>query len=374
MEILWLTPIQAILFYILYGISGVVPLIAALYLLFRPCNAFSAEIKPPVRLRRWAAAFLGFSSLAHVWWVLFFVGSGNLKSMSYLLLCLTDSVLLLTTIAGTMLSMLQDRRRPIRPVLMALIPFLVLSGIYFFHPSIPLKQITTSYLLLICIVFTVCLVYAIRQYDRWLNDNYADLEHKKVWLSQLVAFFCILFIVLYIISENLVLIFCLHIVDLILIFLLVWRVETLPTLEEPPVSQAQAEKNATCHNRKEGQGCGSVDLELIEQLLKAHCVAPQLYLEHDLTLQQLALAIGTNRSYLSQFFSRHGITYNSYINNQRINHFVNRFHELTAAGESVCAQQLAQESGFRSYSTFSRAFTQRTGQSVTAWMREEERC
>ena len=99
-------------------------------------------------------------------------------------------------------------------------------------------------------------------------------------------------------------------------------------------------------------------------------MVPQLYLEHDLTLQQLAQAIGTNRYYLSQYFSRQGITYNIYINSQRINHFIKRYEELAAAGETIVAQELAQESGFSTYRTFSRAFTQRTGQSVTAWMGE----
>ena len=53
-----------------------------------------------------------------------------------------------------------------------------------------------------------------------------------------------------------------------------------------------------------------------------NCIAPQLYLQHDLTLQQLAQAVGTNRFYLSQYFSRQGITYNTYINNLRINQSV----------------------------------------------------
>ena len=35
------------------------------------------------------------------------------------------------------------------------------------------------------------------------------------------------------------------------------------------------------------------------------------------------------------------------------------------------AQQLAQESGYHSYSTFSTAFKQRMHKSVTAWMRDE---
>lgn len=37
------------------------------------------------------------------------------------------------------------------------------------------------------------------------------------------------------------------------------------------------------------------------------------------------------------------------------------------------AQQLAHESGYRSYSTFSLAFKQRIGQSVASWMRDAAR-
>ena len=51
MEILGQTPVQSILFFVLFGVTGVVPFLAALYLLLRPYNTFSAGIKPPVRLR-----------------------------------------------------------------------------------------------------------------------------------------------------------------------------------------------------------------------------------------------------------------------------------------------------------------------------------
>ena len=64
------------------------------------------------------------------------------------------------------------------------------------------------------------------------------------------------------------------------------------------------------------------------------------------------------------------MNYNAYINGLRINHFVRRFQETVAAKQSVTAQQLAQECGYRSYSTFSLAFKQRMGQSVSSWMRD----
>ena len=40
-----------------------------------------------------------------------------------------------------------------------------------------------------------------------------------------------------------------------------------------------------------------------------------------------------------------------------------------AAGQCLCARQFASDSGYRSYSTFSLAFKQRMGQSVTEWLR-----
>ena len=43
-----------------------------------------------------------------------------------------------------------------------------------------------------------------------------------------------------------------------------------------------------------------------------------------------------------------------------------------AEGQSIQAKQLAARSGYRSYRTFSVAFKQRTGQSVTTWIAEQE--
>ena len=104
-------------------------------------------------------------------------------------------------------------------------------------------------------------------------------------------------------------------------------------------------------------------------MLQKHCIDTQLYLQHDLTITQLAKAIGTNRFYLSQYFSGQGITYNAYINDLRIQHFMRLYREALATKRSFTAQQLASESGYRSYSTFGIAFKQRMGQTVTAWMR-----
>jgi len=379
-----------ILFFTLYGITGIVPLIAALYLLLRRGNAFAADTTSPLRLRRWAASFFTFAALAHVWWLLFYLYSGDLNSAGYMVLAIVDCVLLFTTFAGTLLAMLQDRRRSVWPALMAVMPFPAFLGVYMFWPHSLLLIITTAYIILLYVCFTGYMVVAIRQYGRWLNDNYADLENKKVWLSQAVAHVCMLLFVLYVLATDMVLIWSIHIIELVLVGLLLWRVETLPCLDSRttpdrptplplPVREGseysqdreQEEGLSTPLPAREGQGGGSaVDLDYLSGLLQQHCIDKQLYLQHDLSLQQLAQAVGTNRYYLSQYFSHQGINYNTYINNLRINHFISRYQELAATGRPVVAMELARESGFHSYSTFSRAFMLRTGQSVTAWMRE----
>ena len=109
----------------------------------------------------------------------------------------------------------------------------------------------------------------------------------------------------------------------------------------------------------------------IGPLLKKHCENGQLYLQNDLTLTQLSQVIGTNRYYLSQYFAQQGITYNAYINGLRVTHFIRLYHEAVAEKRIFTAQQLAFESGFHSYSTFSATFKQNMGTTVTAWMRSE---
>ena len=373
------TSIQLILFFILYGVTGVVPLLAALYLWLYRGNAIAPGVTPPVRLRRWAAYFFSVSVLDHVWWLLFCVFYGDIRSMDdlfhsagYWATVMLDYVAMLTTLAGTLLSMLQDRRRPVWPVFVAMIPIVILGGVLMVSPDERLMLTADAYIVLFYVLFAVYMVFAVRRYGRWLNDNYADLENKRVWLSQVVTFACLLLFILYTFIDinATLLMFLMHFSELVLFVLLLWRVETLPQLEEnnpTPEPSFPSEAGLPEPSPKE-KGASTVDLDQIKQLLKERCVDKQLYLLHELSREQLAQKVGTNRSYLSQYFSRQGITYNTYINNLRINHFIKRYEEAVAAGKSVSAQQLSYESGFGSYRTFSRAFTERMGKSVTEWM------
>ena len=375
---------EVMLYYILYGVTGTASFIAAAYMLLRRGNAFAADVTPPVRLRRWAASFFVAAMLSHLWWLLFYNISGEVLSVAHIVTAVIDCTTLMTTIAGTLLAMLQDRKRPVWPVPVGMIPFAALGVAIIVFQSTQLMRIAIAYLLTAYLLFTIYMIYAVRQYGRWLCDNYADLENKRVWLSQVLIIGIMLLFILYTFDDSLMTVrYIMTTIELILFGLLLWRVETLPQLSDPPTTQTcdppvAEDTDDTCEVQQEepapsaGTASG-IDFSAVEQMLDKRCVATQLYLQHDLTLLQLAKALGSNRTYLSQYFSSQGTTYNAYINDLRIRHFISRYREALSSNQPVTAQQLAKESGYRSYSTFSLAFKQRTGQSVTAWMHQTER-
>ena len=214
------------------------------------------------------------------------------------------------------------------------------------------------------------MVRATKQYGRWLRDNYADLEHKEVWQSFVVLAVILLVFAIYVFtSKGPVYQYAMQVIYVILICYLLWRVETLSDLSIP-VNDA-AEEMATTEYEEDNTLSLSIRNN-IGPLLKKYCEGQQLYLQYDLSIFKLATQIGINRSYLSKHFALQGISYNAYINGLRVQHFVNLYHEAAATHQPVTAQQLAYQSGFRSYSTFSSAFKQNMGMTATEWMRVSE--
>ena len=354
-------PARFTLFFMVYGGTALVALLACIYLWLRRVSIFAPAITPPMPVRRWTAIFFAFVFLGHVWWELFYIFSGEIYSVMCMVFAVLDSLALLTTLPGMLFAMLQDRKRPVWPIVLATIPYVVLTMLHFFYPHGYFIELAIAYICLVYVFFSIYMVFEVRKYGRWLRDNYADLEHKEVWVSHLLVLVILMIIISDgFLSQHIIASTFVQLIEMVFVGLLLWRVETLPQLESTPAEQRTLKQEQSM-----------VIPSNIEQLLTEHCVNTKLYLKHDLTLLQLAQAIGTNRLYLSQYFSRQGITYNAYINDLRISYFMSLYHEKTAAGQPIVAQQLASASGYRSYSTFSLAFKQRTGQSVTAWLHSQ---
>jgi len=361
------------LYIMLYAVVTAMSIMASCYLLFRQGNAFARDITTPLRLRRLTAVFFAFFALNHAWYMpIFFITSSEDIKMIDLIGGLLDCMTSLPLAIIVLLAMLQDRRRQLWPVAVMFAPLIVGNAMCVATRSYDLVPLLYLYALLVCIGFIIYMVRETRRYGRWLRDNYADLEHKEVWQSLVVLAIILLAFVTYALASNdPAYQYSMQVISIVLICYLLWRVETLSDLSIP--DNDTSEETVATEHEKDNALALSVRNN-IEPMLKQYCEEQQLYLEYDLTLSQLVQKIGTNRLYLSQYFSSQGTTYNTYINGLRIQHFINKYHEAATAHQPITAQKLAHQSGFRNYNTFGVAFKKIMGMTATEWMRNDSEC
>ena len=349
----------------LYGAVAMMSLMASCYLLLRRANAIAPDVTSCVRLRRWTAAFFACMALSHLWYlpVAFHTSSKEILQ-SYLVGAMLDFMTLIPCAIVLLLVLLQDRRRPLWPVGVMVAPVIIGLAVSLVYNHFDILPQFYGYHLLLAIGLIIYMVRATRQYGHWLRDNYADLEHKEVWQSLAVLAIILLVFGIYAFGiKNMIYKYITQVNNIILICYLLWRVETLSDLS---ISVHDAEEPVTSENVEDHAQSSTV--RNIGPLLKQYCEEPRLYLQYDISATQLAKLVGTNRVYLSKYFAAQGTTYNAYINSLRIQHFIQLYHEAVATSQPVIAKQLAYQSGFRSYSTFSAVFKQVMGTTVTAWM------
>ena len=243
------------LFIALYIGAGCLALLAAVYLLFRRKNLFMQEDGPEsvktielpsgrrlrlghprrssLRLRRWTAALLLAMAASHVWW--YVVGQWCLTDdwlVRTITVIMLDQSVLIPLVMGVLLAMLQDRRRPLWPWLLVQVPVVVfgvmgIAGRSWFYGY----ELAHYWQLGVCAVFVTYYIYALRQYGRWLLDNYADLEHKEVW--QILALALVLFVIYTLYTSNMGALsreYLSQVLTVAIVAFLLWRAETLQEL------------------------------------------------------------------------------------------------------------------------------------------------
>jgi len=180
--------LDTILLFMLYGIGAAVAGVACFYLLLRRANAFAPDVTPPMRLRRWTAAFFAILAMGHLW----YLPAAAFTSGDNFMMCM---------LVGGLLDSL------------TLVPLPVV-------------------LLLMTIGLVVYMVRAVRQYGRWLRDNFADLEHKEVWQTFVVLVVIVLALSYYVAGYDgsMTYAYVCQVCSLVVVGHLLWRVETLSDL------------------------------------------------------------------------------------------------------------------------------------------------
>ena len=187
-----------VFFLMFYASVAMLSLMACCYLLFRRANAIAPDVTPSARLRRWTAAFFAAISFCHLWYLpMYFITSPDDVMQGYLIAGLFDSMTIIPLTIAVLLAMLQDRRRPLWPIAVMVAPLIAGLAWCVTTGSKSLLPVLYAYFLLMWLGLIIYMVREIRQYQHWLRDNYADLEHKEVWQSFVVLAIILLVYTIY---------------------------------------------------------------------------------------------------------------------------------------------------------------------------------
>ena len=292
------------------------------------------------------------------------------------------------------------------------IPFVVLMVVFWVHP-VPLAYHAMHFAAILCAVFIA--LWALRElprFERALKEEYSYAEYINLhWLRGVILlFFCLLMLWVYdsmasgVRYDNLFLFnslvmwiaacFCFYRQSVVINAVKSYFVEPSEDNAETNLDAAEndldkatahleaaeADQNAPhAHTQPENvaetvaepQPVAEQPVEPEPEELKLQQEAAfaermyllfekeHVYLNPRLRLSELAMLLGTNRTYLSQYFNQNcESTFYDFVNDYRIHHAKLLLHSTDDTLETI-----AMNSGFNSLSTFRRAFVQREGMS-----------
>lgn len=383
------TSMAAIEFYqylIHFAVMLTILIMMAVYLLTSRRNAFGSELVTDQRLRRKAGRLIFIYTLiylANIPMVLWLADDLQLLQMASVTV---DMTIWCPVVLHFLLELLQDRRHwDNRLLLISMLAVMPLTG-WLLTGHTWWKWAVYGMYIAEVVFFIGWYIRAAIAYRRFLADNYADLEHKEVtwsWIILSSMFFSLINYLLMLFQGNMqicvALSYIFHLADILFIGIIVWYIDHQQILE-PLTAEAVAEELAMEEEADTDDTSNMLtnqptkdDIIVIKTgaLLRKHCEEAQLYLQHDLSLKTVAQVCNTNRTYLGRYFASQGLTYYTYINKLRINHFQSLYREaLKGENTPPTLQQLSIDSGFVSYNTFSRAFLACTGISVRQWLEQ----
>lgn len=292
------------------------------------------------------------------------------------------------------------------------IPFVVLMVAFWVHP-VPLAYYAMHFPAILCAVFIA--LWALRElprFERALKEEYSYAEYINLhWLRDVILlFFCLLMLWVYdsmasgVRNDNIFLFnslvmwiaacFCFYRQSVVINAVKSYFVEPSEDNAETNLDaaendldkamahleEAEADLNAPhAHTQPENvaetvaepQPVAEQPVEPEPEELKLQQEAAfaermyllfekeHVYLNPRLRLSELAMLLGTNRTYLSQYFNQNcESTFYDFVNDYRIHHAKLLLHSTDDTLETI-----AMNSGFNSLSTFRRAFVQREGMS-----------
>ena len=244
----------------------------------------------------------------------------------------------------------------IKKVSIVLIPFMVLTSAFFISPSLSLFEYYWIFIILYALGTIVALIILGKKYKKHIKNNYSFSENIGLtWLnkSTLILIACfIAWLTIYLMGASQMGDIIYYLASIIFWSYILQNTSTLIRVEVE--DNDEKDLPAEVLEEKEEKESYLFNNSFVEQLNIA-MEKDQIYLNPRLTITDVANAIGTNRTYLSHYFnSTMQTNFYDYINNYRIENTSKTL--LLTVNPMLTIDEIAEQSGFNSVSTFRRAF------------------
>ncbi len=325
------------------------------------------------RLMKVTAAFLSWLLLVNVlYFIVYYVFAPT--NLYFYLLCDILEVTIVPACLFLLLAITHPDRLT-RPLIAAnALPYAA-ALIVFFIVRTPLVR-TLVYVLPTLHAIGI-LIYAyryIRDYNLSLLQVYSSLKNIDLkWTRYLVAVYAA-WIALWLLANispynnyiDAVYDFVVAAIVAITIFSMIRHAHTLAAMERnlstaDEVTENHAETRSTLPPSN-GQPSS------FDTRFEALFVEDKIYLNPILTIDELARALGSNRTYTSNYINQNlGTSFYNYVNSWRLRHA-----EELLAHTNLTAQEVAHQSGFNSIASFRRYFQKTHGMSAIEWRKRRE--
>ena len=242
----------------------------------------------------------------------------------------------------------------------------LLTLLYILTGSIAVLYTTIVFWALVAIRFIYRFIRQTRSYRQFIRDEYSDLEHREIrWLNR-ASWFIIVYGILYALSQLAGMTGLLDMAYLVTAIgwaYVVYCVDNQKVVhnlitDEKVYLETMSESTGAETNGADVDGNAEPEvLSELEQLLQKECVENKLFLQSDLTINALAAAVRSNRTYLWRHFRDKGMNFHSYINGLRFQYA----RQLLLSRSNPNISEIARESGFGSDATFRRIFSELQG-------------
>ena len=348
-------------------------LISSLYFLYQKCDE-----QAPVRLRHLMGTILmiiaGQSSLYFI---------STFAGIDYLILDKKITVLINLLVLPFCLMMLTELTRMsevtirkwavhVGVTFAILLIYVVLKFVNQQYADV-FYYMSMAELLIYIGVYVVRFAKAAKRYNKTVADVYADLDGRSInWLNRILIMmlvfalsYAVLKIVLHGYYDNRLASIIFYPLSLIVYVALSWNVDQMRMTESIPYGDEQRaviEENSNNDDDEEeeshveGRELTAEQKEFMEQL-DTVCTEGNLYSMHGITREDVAKAMMTNHIRLTKLLKEAtGLTFNAYITKIRLDQAARMLLETNDTIE-----QIFYTCGYRTRSTFNRAFTDAFG-------------